>query len=190
MAWDYWQDEFFSIGYSKPVLLDHIEDRDLWKFKLPLTESLSTAVFSYEYTFENWDTLMSNNMAELIVLASEGQSILRKHNKDVAELLAVTESYTNISKWRVPCANLPYIYASDAGHIMATRPENATLFAATYYDSPTHRVFSLRSAKDTGMDVSVIASEYGGGGHRNAAGFKITLYEVYNQGICLPKTVL
>lgn len=46
------------------------------------------------------------------------------------------------------------------------------LFAACYWDTPTGRVFSLRST-DEGMDVSVIASQYGGGGHRNAAGFRV-----------------
>lgn len=190
LAWKYWQDEFEMAGYFRPILLDHIEDRDLWKFKLPLTKELTASIFSYEYTFENWDLLMSSNLADKIALAEIGEALLRKHMKDVKELLAATESEANISKWRVPCANLPHIYASDAGHIMATRPENANSFAATYYDTSTHRVFSLRSAKDTGMDVSKVAAEFGGGGHRNAAGFKITLYEVYNQGVGLPKTVL
>lgn len=176
LAWEYWQDEFEQVGYSRPILLDHIEDRDLWKFKLPLTKELSASIFSYEYTFENWDLLMSSNIADKIALAEIGEALLRKHNKDVRGLLAATETVVNIGGYNVPCANLPHIYASDAGHIMATRPENATSFAATYYDSPTHRVFSLRSAKDTGEDVSKIAGQYGGGGHKNAAGFKVSLF--------------
>jgi nanoRNase/pAp phosphatase (c-di-AMP/oligoRNAs hydrolase) len=45
-------------------------------------------------------------------------------------------------------------------------------FAACYYDKPGARVFSLRSRGDDGMDVSAIAAIYGGGGHRNAAGFQ------------------
>jgi oligoribonuclease NrnB/cAMP/cGMP phosphodiesterase (DHH superfamily) len=176
LAWEFWEELFQDYNYPKPLLLDHIEDRDLWKFKLPLTESLSTAVFSYEYTFENWNMLMSNDTVGLVTLAASAQGITRKHKKDVAELLKATETVCVIDGKEVPCANLPYIFASDAGHIMASRPENTTLFAATYYDSPTDRVFSLRSAKDTGMDVSVIASKYGGGGHKNAAGFKVSLF--------------
>jgi len=34
---------------------------------------------------------------------------------------------------------------------------------------------SLRSHQQTGADVSVVASSFGGGGHRNAAGFTCTL---------------
>lgn len=36
------------------------------------------------------------------------------------------------------------------------------------------RIFSLRST-DAGADVSEIAKRYGGGGHRNASGFKMPI---------------
>lgn len=45
-------------------------------------------------------------------------------------------------------------------------------FAVTYYDGPSHRHYSLRST-DAGLDVSLIAKAYGGGGHRNASGFRL-----------------
>ena len=35
------------------------------------------------------------------------------------------------------------------------------------------RIYSLRSQGENGVDVSMIASKFGGGGHRNAAGFSI-----------------
>ena len=57
---------------------------------------------------------------------------------------------------------------SDAGHLMA----QGEPFAACYWDTLDGRVFSLRST-DEGLDVSAIASEYGGGGHAQAAGFKV-----------------
>ena len=44
-------------------------------------------------------------------------------------------------------------------------------FAACYWDTPTGRVFSLRSTTE-GSDVAKIAATYGGGGHRSAAGFQ------------------
>ncbi len=68
----------------------------------------------------------------------------------------------------VPVANLPYVFSSDAGHLMA----KGKPFAACYYDTPTGREFSLRST-DEGLDVSEIAKMYGGGGHRNASGFRV-----------------
>jgi nanoRNase/pAp phosphatase (c-di-AMP/oligoRNAs hydrolase) len=47
-------------------------------------------------------------------------------------------------------------------------------FAACYWDTPDGRVFSLRSRED-GVDVSAIAKRYGGGGHRNASGFRMPI---------------
>ena len=68
----------------------------------------------------------------------------------------------------VPVASLPYTLTSDAGHLMA----HGEPFAACYWDTPEGRVFSLRSTDD-GMDVSVIAKQYGGGGHAHASGFRV-----------------
>lgn len=39
--------------------------------------------------------------------------------------------------------------------------------------TPEGRVFSLRSS-DEGVDVSDVAKQYGGGVHRNAAGFRVS----------------
>jgi oligoribonuclease NrnB/cAMP/cGMP phosphodiesterase (DHH superfamily) len=65
--------------------------------------------------------------------------------------------------------NLPYTMSSDAGHEMA----KGKPFAACYWDTPKGRVFSLRST-DEGADVSEVAKQYGGGGHRNASGFTVS----------------
>ena len=76
----------------------------------------------------------------------------------------------------VPVANLPYTLTSDAGHLMCVEPHEGSLapFAACYWDPPDGRVFSLRSAEG-GYDVSEIAKAYGGGGHKNAAGFTMPI---------------
>ena len=163
LTWDY-----FYPTILPPMLLLHIEDRDLWRFNLHKTREIQAAVFSYPYDFKVWDKLME---ADLMELAKEGEAIERKHFKDINELLKVCTGPLVIGGYVVDCANLPYTMASDAGHILASKEHNA--FGATYYDTPLHRVFSLRST-DEGIDVSKIAKFYGGGGHRNAAGFKVT----------------
>lgn len=172
IAWEHWQYVFQSNGIQRPLLLGHIEDRDLWKFKLPRTREISAAVFSYEYTFENWDKLMAADQVELLGISSAGAAIERKHHKDIKELLDVCKRYLEIGGYLVPAASLPYVYSSDAAHAMAKSHEAGTVFAACYWDTATHRVFSLRSC-DNGMDVAAIAEQYGGGGHKHAAGFRV-----------------
>lgn len=160
IAWDH----FFPY-MPPPILLLHIEDRDLWRFALDSTREVQANVFSYPYDFQVWDELMQTDPAKLI---ADGKAIERKHFKDVHELLGVVVREMIIGGHQVPVANLPYTMTSDAGHQLA----QGKPFAACYWDTPSGRVFSLRSADD-GMDVSQIARIYGGGGHRNAAGFQV-----------------
>ena len=161
LAW-----EHFFPDEDPPQILLHIEDRDLWRFALPNTRRIQAAVFSYPYDFEVWDELMR---ADVSTLATDGEAIERKHFKDIRELLGVVTREMNIAGHRVPVANLPYTMSSDAGHELSKdRP-----FAACYWDTPEGRVFSLRS-NDGGVDVSEVAKRYGGGGHRNAAGFRVS----------------
>lgn len=162
IAWD-----FFNSGEPRPALIDRLEDRDLWRFNFDDTRAVQANVFSYPYDFEVWDRLMTTPLPSLL---AEGEAIERKHHKDVAELVGATRRTMVIGGHRVPVANLPYTLTSDAGHLMA----QGEPFAACYLDTPNGRTFSLRST-DAGIDVSEIAKGYGGGGHRNAAGFKMQL---------------
>ncbi|GGX33078.1 hypothetical protein GCM10007242_45190 [Pigmentiphaga litoralis] len=163
ITWD-----FLFPETPRPLLLGHIEDRDLWRFRLPQTRDIQATVFSYEYTFQNWDRLMAADQVELMKLTVAGAAIERKHHKDIAELVRVCQRTMHIGGHEVPVASLPYTMSSDAGALMAV----GVPFAACYWDTSTHRIFSLRSAAE-GLDVSVIAREYGGGGHKHASGFKV-----------------
>ena len=149
-----------------PQLLLHVEDRDLWRFALPKTREIQANVFSHPYDFDVWSALMATNPA---TLAIEGAAIERKHHKDLAELLKIVTRPMRIGGFVVDCANLPYTMASDAGAALG----QGKPFGACYWDTPTLRCFSLRST-DAGEDVGAIAEIYGGGGHRNAAGFRVS----------------
>ena len=160
IAWD-----FFHPGVPRPALVDHVEDRDLWRFALPGTREIQAAVFSRPYTFAAWDALAAMDPAEL---RREGAVLERTHHKDVAELVAACRRRIVIAGHDVPAASIPYTMASDAGAILAQGEQ----FAACYYDTAHTREFSLRSHA-TGVDVSIVAGIYGGGGHARAAGFRV-----------------
>lgn len=164
LAWDY-----LYPNEPRPLLLGHVEDRDLWRFKLAGTREIQAFVFSHEYTFEMWDRLMNADQAELIKMTAAGAAIERKHHKDIAELLKICQRRIVIGGHDVPVASLPYTMSSDAGNVMA----QGEVFAACYWDTAETRIFSLRSADD-GLDVADIAKQYGGGGHSKAAGFRVS----------------
>ncbi|MBR8344712.1 phosphohydrolase [Burkholderia ambifaria] len=163
LAWD-----FLFQGEDRPLLLGHVEDRDLWRFRLPGTREIQAAMFSHEYSFETWDKLMASDRAELTKMTVAGAAIERKHHKDIAELVSASQRRMVIGGFNVPVANLPYTMASDAGDLMA----RGEPFAACYWDGAELRTFSLRAAAD-GLDVSEIAKLYGGGGHAKASGFRV-----------------
>jgi len=180
ITWDY----FFS--KPRPALLNHVEDRDLWRFALRRTREIQAAVFAYPYDFKTWDFLMSRDLEEL---GLEGEAIERKHFKDIRELVGVVTRPMKLrAPWldgpapadigfvEVPIANLPYTLTSDAGHLLSkgkgTDDAPEFPFAGCYWDTPDGRVFSLRSP-DGGADVGEIAKQYGGGGHKHASGFRV-----------------
>lgn len=159
ITWDYLHDT------PRPKLIDHIEDRDLWRFKLDGTREIQAAVFSYPYDFDVWDRLIMTHPDNL---RAEGAAIERKHFKDIREFITAAGHRMVIAGHDVPVLNAPYFFSSDAGHIMA----QGEPFAACYWETPGGRVYSLRSADD-GLDVSEIAKLFGGGGHKHAAGFRV-----------------
>lgn len=180
LAWLYfWKDN------PMPPLLKHIEDRDLWRFTLPSTREIQANLFSYPYELTLWDMFMQESYSPrwLAQFANEGKAIERKHFKDIDELLTVSCRAVAIGGVVVPCANLPYTLASDAAGKLAE--QNPEVFAATYFQDKTGDfVFSLRSSGN--WDCSKTAVQYGGGGHKKAAGFRVK----YEQFLDYPATVL
>ncbi|MGH6743042.1 MAG: hypothetical protein ACREDY_29125, partial [Bradyrhizobium sp.] len=149
-------------------MIQHVEDRDLWRFALPKTREIAAALFSYPYDFALWDSLMSEDV--LPMMAAEGTAIERKHHQDIANLLPVVQRSMVIGGILMPVANLPLTLTSDAGHQMASIAGGV---AACYWDVPEGRIFSLRST-DAGPDCQAIAIRYGGGDHARAAGFRMS----------------
>jgi len=186
LAWDYF------VGGPRVPLIDYIEDRDLWRFALHRSREVNAVIFSYPYQFVIWDSIMECSKSDegLDRLIDEGAAIERKHHKDVAELVSAFRREMIIGGHWVPVANIPYTHTSDAGHLMCKPYVSANLqgdvvtppFAACYWDTPDGRVFSLRSDIG-GADVSEIAKQYGGGGHKSAAGFRVPFAQIIEKGL-------
>lgn len=161
-----WQ--WFNPEIAAPKLIEHIQDRDLWQFKLAGTREINSALSSYPYDFAAWDKLMASDSRTLEKLKHEGAAIERKLQKDIKALIATGVRRMTIGGYDVPVLNAPTAYVSDAGNMLSV----GEAFAACYWDHANGRSFSLRSQQE-GADVSAIAKSYGGGGHKNAAGFTI-----------------
>lgn len=160
IAWD-----FFHPGEARPRFLAHAEDRDLWRFNMEWTREVHAAMSAYPFTFDAWEEIYAKPHADLV---KEGAAIDRKHKRDIETLLPIHKRRMTVGGVEVWVANMPMTMTSDAGHALA----KGEPFGVCYWDTPEGRVFSLRST-DNGLDVSEIAKQYGGGGHRNASGFRL-----------------
>lgn len=179
MAWQWYHEPRQS-----SLLVDLVEDRDLWRFKMAHTNELNSYLFSMPFDFESWDLIHNaceNESADFDRLVSIGVALERKHDKDVQTLINIGAIEKAFGPYTVPYLNAPPMFASKAGHILC----KGKPFAVIYHDSKTHRVFSLRSDVN-GLDVSLIAQQCGGGGHKHAAGFKWEFQTHFENAFDLP----
>lgn len=162
-------DELFSdeVILSRPNIINCIEDGDLWRFAFENTKVIRAYMYSLEFDVDTWTEVILETPFHEIV--SRGKLLLIAHENNVKKVLAQTRRILCIGGYIVPAANVNGIFASDVGTELAS--EDKGFFAATYYDTEHHTIFSLRSSGE--FDVSEIAKIYGGGGHKNAAGFKV-----------------
>lgn len=163
IAWD-----FFHPGTGRPAFINYIEDRDLWRKSLPGGDEFTIALRSYPFEFPVWDKLVTAGPGPLI---QEGESIQRYYRLRVEEL---KRGAYRSEMAGVPCmaCNAPYFAASEvAGELSAVE---GVQFGLCYFEgSDGGYLYSLRSRGD--FDVSAIAKNFGGGGHKNAAGFKASV---------------
>jgi uncharacterized protein len=152
-----------------PKFLRFIEDRDLWRFTYggDETRQFSAALRTYPMDFKTWDKLI----VAADDLVEDGKAILRSHNANIKKF--IDDAYMEkIDGHLVPVVNVPYHYASDTAHALLTLFPGAPFTACWFRRGDGMIQYSLRS-ENSRMDVSVIAKKFGGGGHRNAAGYQV-----------------
>lgn len=170
LAW-----EHFFPGIEVPSLVQMVSDRDLWKFEFSETKALHQYLCSLDRTFENWNQVMNDlefpDSRESII--NQGNTLLRKYMKDINELIDNGMFFASFTKDfpRIPYLDCPGLWASDAGHIMCNENPDCP-FSVIFRRVGTKIFFSLRS---NDYDVSELARAFGGGGHKNAAGFVLTV---------------
>jgi hypothetical protein len=188
LAWEYFHPE-----KDVPYLISRIDDRDRWQFKFDDSKALHAGLNAQPFTFESWKlltplgtTAWASNYNDAV---SRGRTILSVHNEQVqasaskARAVAIPHpdgdhehnpwEWNSGGYWYAPglAVNTPN-NISEVGHELANA--SGTFGLVWYYDGATGRAnCSLRSNGD--YDVSAIAKTFGGGGHKNAAGFNIDM---------------
>lgn len=161
MAWEY-----FHGGDSVPMLIRYVQDRDLWKWELDDSKSVSCGLELLAFNFDAWKPYLNDENLDQI--KSQGNTVLQYQERLVS--MAVNQRrirMISLFDYNVPIVNATNLISEVGNSLAESFP-----FGVTYFDAPKERVYSLRSIKG-GVDVSVIAASFGGGGHATAAGFSI-----------------
>jgi len=151
-----------------PDLLLYVEDQDLWSWKLPRSEEVNAALTSYPRELEAWENLVARPTQEL---AAEGTHIVRANRIEVERSLQTAHPIALGTK-RAEAVNARHLRAP-LGHELAKRATYGERWGVVYRVSGDRVDISIYSIGD--LDVSKIAQRYGGGGHRNASGFSVSL---------------
>lgn len=159
MAWEYFHSDK-SGSCPGNMLIEHISDRDLWKFELDGTAKVHKALVSYPMDFQLWDQF------DVEVLKNEGVICERMYSS-LVDNITKSAWIGEIDGYEVPMVNTSIAW-SEVGHkLVESYPEHLFVASFTVFDKQI--MWSLRSAD---FDVSAVAKKFGGGGHKNAAGFK------------------
>lgn len=187
LAWEY-----FHPGTGVPMLIKHIDDYDRWVFALKGTKEINKALWSFApWSFAQWQEIIDDD--QYGSMWSQGAAILRAHNQNVQSVVKGAARKCEIpfdeeaaldcveprlewntgGYWMVEglAANCPPHLTSDVGHELAN--QSGTFGLLWCLDKDNVCKCSLRSNGD--YDVSAIAKAFGGGGHRNAAGFQVDI---------------
>jgi hypothetical protein len=160
-----------------PDLLAYVEDQDLWRWKLPQSREVNAAIASYPREFSAWSALAA---APVDALAEQGAPILRAQRREVERALANAQPLA-LGPLRVEGVNAR-TQRAEIGHELATRARFGTACGAVYRVEGRRVDVSLYSIGD--LDVAALAMSFGGGGHKNAAGFSVDLAEWLARFVC------
>jgi len=163
MAWEY-----FHTEKRVPDLIKYIQDRDLWRWELPDSKAFSAGLQLREMSFDEWEPLLYDSNCRYV--CEQGRNIVEYQEQQILRAIDPSKiKMITFDSFKVPMTNTTTLISEICGRLAKNYA-----FAITYFDTPTDRIYSLRSAED-GADVAEIAKQFGGGGHAHASGFTIPL---------------
>jgi len=155
-----------------PDLFKHIQDNDLWQFKLDNTQTIILAIMSYPMKLKLWNRWL-NDKNSLDALHKEGLILERQANNQIKRYKKAARM-GKIAGYTIPVVNAPSNLGSELLHQLS----DGYPFAVAYQDKMDRRVWQLRSGGEHAIDVSLIAQKFGGGGHKNASGFSTGVTDI------------
>jgi oligoribonuclease NrnB/cAMP/cGMP phosphodiesterase (DHH superfamily) len=163
LAWEY-----FHPAAPPPRLIEYIQDRDLWRWDMPYSREFSAGLGLLPFDFDTYLRL-ETDPGYFDGVIERGDSVLSYIDKMVGRAAerATRRTYRGMD---VLVVNSPQ-WVSEIGAQLSSDCDFAMIWSYSHENNEVR--VSLRSSERHGADVSIVASDHGGGGHSHAAGFKL-----------------
>ncbi len=163
----------FDHGVGNRDLFEYIQDRDLWTWELPHSKEVSAYlslmvtpndIHSFGKVCQDFDLDDAVGAGMLLVKQQEIQVNSKLYKTTNRQVKGIDFAVINVAE------NI-----SELGNAICQTFDRPALM---YFITEDMKVICSLRSTDHLPDVSVVATSFGGGGHRNACGFTITLAEL------------
>jgi len=164
LSWTY-----FNPKKPVPKFLKHIEDMDLWRFKIKGTKEVAASIDLIPKGFKEWDRFVKNFEEPALrkKFLEQGRLILKYNQILMRQIIDKAAVLVKFEGHEIYALNT-VVFDSELGHMLyEMKPPMAIL----WYQGRDGIKVGLRS--NGNVDVSKIANKFGGGGHRGAAGLRL-----------------
>ncbi|MDT8991957.1 DHHA1 domain-containing protein [Curvibacter sp. APW13] len=162
LAW-----EFFQPELRVPALVAHVEDRDLWNWKLEHSAAFLAALDMEAFDFPRWNAIAQMDEVALLEYMARGAAMDEKFTKLAADIAENAQEVV-FNGHKGLMVNAPGVFHSLVGEMLSKR---SGTFALMWTANQGVIKVGLRSQKP--FDCIPLASSMGGGGHAQACGFKL-----------------
>lgn len=165
---------YFYPNQKPPLLIEYIQDRDIWTKALPYTDDFTAWFYTLPYDYKVYSSYLDDELL-MQMIKSKGVGYNELNNIHINKSL----EYANIKFCKIKDAYyfVAYInttlYKSDIGNQLCLKNpfiDFSAVYSISDVNDCTH--FSLRSTNKQ-INVSELSTKLGGGGHRNASGVKV-----------------
>jgi len=160
LTWEH----FYGTAKSSPWLVDYVEDRDLWRWKLDRSREVNAYLKALPMTFEALDSLHEVSACDCF---GPGATVIMREDRLIELIMSDAHECDLDGATGLACTSA--VLQSEVAGKLA---ENYDVpYGCCYFRRRDGLwIYSLRSRSD--FDVSELASVFGGGGHVKAAGFE------------------
>jgi oligoribonuclease NrnB/cAMP/cGMP phosphodiesterase (DHH superfamily) len=162
--------EYFYPEQKVPLFVKYVEDNDIWTKKMPFTEEVTSYVSTLDLEFDQYERFIVDENLINTEIIPRGKVLFEQKRLQIQHNL--TNSIVKMVEYDGKvyfvglCNTMNHI--NETGHqLLAEYPY--LNFSSIYFNTEKGFKCSFRSENNK-TNVSELATMFGGGGHRNAAG--------------------